>query len=49
MRIKQNEVYEKVWTIFISGVFQTTRDRLCFFYYFRFKKYIFQEKFPPRF
>ena len=40
MQIEQNEVYEKVWTMFISGVFQTTRGRHCFFYFFRFKKYI---------
>ena len=32
MQIEQNEVYEKVRTMFISGGFQTTRGRHCFLY-----------------
>ena len=49
MQIEQNEVYEKVRTMFISGVFQTTRGRHCFFYTFSALKNIFQEKNPTTF
>ena len=49
MRIEQNEVYE-VWTMFISGVFQTTRDRHCFsYFFFSGLKIYFRKKNPLRF